>query len=141
MTTAAWDGKCLATDRRMSGGVTGNKLFALPNGAYMVGAGTYDDIVEVALWLQKKRRKPKFSASEEGMSEVIVVQPNGTAYWLTWPFLRKVAIREPHAAIGTGMDYALGALAAGATAKQAVQIAARFDLETGHGVDCVQVVK
>jgi hypothetical protein len=48
---------------------------------------------------------------------------------------------EKKVAYGSGGDLALGAMAAGATAKQAVAIACRFDPNTGQGIDAVQVVK
>ncbi|MBK8772489.1 MAG: hypothetical protein IPM06_18985 [Rhizobiales bacterium] len=41
-------------------------------------------------------------------------------------------------AIGTGCDYALGAMHAGADAKKAVKIAAKLDVNTGFGVTSVR---
>jgi len=44
-------------------------------------------------------------------------------------------------AIGTGCDYALGAMAAGADAVAAVKIASRLDVGTGMGVNALGVLK
>ena len=44
-------------------------------------------------------------------------------------------------AIGSGSEYALGAMAMGASAKRAVQIASRFDPSTGRGVTVAKVRK
>lgn len=41
----------------------------------------------------------------------------------------------PFWAAGSGADYAMGAMAAGKDAKEAVEIACRFDINCGLGVD------
>ncbi len=47
---------------------------------------------------------------------------------------------DPFAAIGSGSGIALGAMAAGKTAAEAVEIAARFDSGTGNGVDVLELL-
>jgi hypothetical protein len=44
---------------------------------------------------------------------------------------------RPPCAIGSGMDFALAAMACGKTAAEAVEIAARFDPNTGGRVDVI----
>lgn len=44
-------------------------------------------------------------------------------------------------AVGSGGDFAMGAMAAGATAEQAVEIAARFDVNTGGLVQAINLAK
>lgn len=133
MTTIAWDGKTLAADRRMAGYMTTCKIFPV-DGGYLAGAGAMDQLVEVAAYLQAVADKPDLPESQE--SEFIVVR-GSEAFWLTWPHLREVRIRESFAALGSGSEFALGALAMGANAKTAVQVAAKFDPYTGGGVDTV----
>jgi len=58
VTTVAWDGKTLAADRRMAGYMTTCKIFPIPGG-YVAGAGTMDQLVEVAAWLQEGGDKPR----------------------------------------------------------------------------------
>jgi hypothetical protein len=44
-------------------------------------------------------------------------------------------------AIGSGGDFALGAMLDGASARRAVEIASKLDIHTGFGVDCIQLNK
>lgn len=142
MTTIAWDGTYLAADKQASGRYTVGKVFPMADGSFLAGAGNYSQIIEIATWIATggaEAAKPNLC--EEQTSEVLWVFPDGSAYWLTWPYLRRVKLNEKFATLGSGGDYALGALAMGATAKQAVQIASRFDADTGKGITTVRVRK
>ena len=48
-------------------------------------------------------------------------------------------VNMPFWAIGCGAEYAMGAMAAGKTADEAVKIACRFDINCGLGVDVLEV--
>ncbi len=50
-----------------------------------------------------------------------------------------IEINDPHYAIGSGMHYALGALKAGASPKDAVIAASKLDPSTGMGVKVISV--
>jgi hypothetical protein len=50
-------------------------------------------------------------------------------------------VMELPAAIGTGCDYALGAMYAGATTKEAVEIACRLDSRTGGTIQVVNIAE
>lgn len=142
MTTVAFDGKTLAADRRMGGYMNVGKIFKLPDGSLLAGAGYYDQIVEVATWLTLGRDEAQRPGLPDGReSEFIWITPKGVAHWLTWPWLRPVRINEAFAAAGSGSQFALGAMAAGASAKRAVEIASKYDEATGKGVDVVEIVK
>ena len=133
MTTVVWVGKTLAADRRMAGYMATCKIFPI-EGGHLAGAGTMDQLIEVAAWLQAGDDKPKLP--DEAESESLVVR-GGEAFWLTWPYLREVKVREPFAALGSGADFALGAMAMGADARAAVRVASQFDPHTGGGGDAV----
>ena len=49
-------------------------------------------------------------------------------------------VRERFVADGSGRDFAIAAMALGRTARQAVALAARFDVYTGGGIDSIVVV-
>lgn len=141
MTTVAFDGRTLAADRKMGGWMDACKIFKLKDGRYLAGAGYYDQIVEVVAWIDEGAhpdKKPKLP-EDEGSSLLLVEE--GAAYWLTWPYLRTVLVRDPFVAIGSGGEFALGAMAAGANARKAVEIACRFDPHSGKGVHSVKVTK
>ena len=144
MTTVAWDGKSIAADRQLGHRMEVGKLFRLKSGGILGGAGWYSQIVEVVAWLNegaKPADKPKFPDAEESGSDFLLIEPDGSPYWLTWPFLRRVKINETYSAIGSGCEYALGAMANGASAKRAVEIACKFDPSTGKGVNVIRVKK
>lgn len=50
-----------------------------------------------------------------------------------------VRLGEGFAALGSGAEYALGAMAAGASAREAVEIAAAMDIHTGGVIEVVDV--
>lgn len=143
MTTAVWRAGVIAADRLMDSWMEACKLFRLKSGSVLTGAGNYDDIVEVAAWLDagaKEDTKPALSTGDEG-TDFLLAKPDGTAYWLSCPFLRPVRILEPYAAVGSGKQYALAAFAMGARPKRAIEIARQFDPQTGKGIDVIRVKK
>lgn len=146
MTTIAFDGKTLAADRKMSDRYNVQKIFKVPQG-WAAGCGDYDSIVEVVNWLVEgsdRNNLPDLVGRNhrgESPADIIIINDKGSVLWLTWPFLRCVKLAEKKVAYGSGGEFALGAMAAGATAKQAVEIACRLDPYTGKGVDAIQIVK
>jgi hypothetical protein len=115
------------------------KIFKLPDGSYLTGCGTYDEILEVATWIIKfnmdESKRPEISESN-----LVIVDRTGVASWLTVPWLRPVPITEPFIADGSGGAFAIGAMEAGLGAKRAVEIACKYDKSSGNGVDAVRVV-
>jgi hypothetical protein len=74
---------------------------------------------------------PKY---EKGVMDGLVVYPTGRVfYWDGSPTF--VEMHGPFFAAGSGQDFALGAMAAGADARRAVEIAIQFDTQSGGRVD------
>ena len=144
MTTVVWRSPFLAADRQVGEVHSARKIFDVGGGSYIAGAGYYDQAFEVAEWWRagcKRDALPTFPEDNEKGSDLLLVKPDGSAYWLTWPYLRPVPVAEQFVAVGSGSEYALGALAMKATAKRAVEVAIQFDPQSGKGVDVVRVVK
>jgi hypothetical protein len=139
MTTVVYRDGILAADRKIDGWQSVCKLIRLKSGAYISGAGNWDDVVEVARWLDAKAVEANKPTLTQGSTSVIYLDSTGL-YWMTDPFLRKVKVEEPYYAIGSGAHFALGALAMGATAHEAVEIAMQFDSQSGHGIDSIKVI-
>lgn len=133
MTTIAYDGKTLAADRRASKGtrraVVVCKLAVLPVpglGVCRVGfAGDWRTLEEAV-------ERPRSGITG------LAIDRRGRAWirlslepWAQAPDQDRVAI-------GSGEDYALGALGAGASARRAVIVAGLFDPFTGDGVDILR---
>lgn len=143
MTTCVWSYKHseLGADRLSTDGLTVNKVFRFKNGSCLTGAGYIDDVAEVAYWISKgckESSKPDLSGRDTDKdSDFLLIDSAGVAYWLTCPFLRRVEVTDTFFTLGSGAQYAMGALEAGATPSEALAIAARHDQATGHDFDIV----
>lgn len=142
MTTIAWDGKTLATDRMAVCGATKRmvrKLFDC--GAYWYGgAGNFDDVHRVAAWLKAGADAANPLVLEEGSVLGIAVRKcDAESYLVEGKHVVLCVFRKVPEATGSGHEYARSAMAFGKTAVQAVTFAARFDAYTGMGVDSVRI--
>lgn len=143
MTTVAWDGKTMAADKQMTlgnmrhsniqGKILRGEYHGLP--ALFAGAGTKVYSAAVIEWLaagMPAEHKPEMPETPDSFTVVVVTEPG---LYLYVDSLRPIPLGPCKYAIGTGEDYARGAMAAGASAKRAVEIACTFDVNSGMGVD------
>lgn len=141
MTTVAWDGTTLAGDTQ--GVINGytlartQKIFRLANGALFGGSGRYEDILEARDWLDHPEGPKPAIAADDGFS-CLLVTPEGGVFRLESRLMCS-PIYEPYAAVGSGRDFALAAMALGRTAAQAVVLAMQFDVCTGGLVEQLTV--
>ena len=123
------------------------KIQRLSSGALYGGAGDGDDRTLVAL-LDKARTYERLPPREDladiaGDFDSLLVFPNGTMVMLTknsedtqvWLANRGVA------AIGSGRDLAIGAMAAGKSAREAVAIACAWDMNSRLPVHTLELRK
>lgn len=101
------------------------KVVRLGDGSLFGSAGRSIDGSAVAKWLIEGGKRPEV---EVGWC-ALRVHPDGQVEYFTHDL--EPALIDVPAAIGSGMDLALGAMLAGATPKQAVEIAAERDMATG----------
>lgn len=130
MTTIATDGRTIAADGLV---VSGNdvvvafgrtKLVRLADGSILGFAGTAVEQEVFAAWLNDGGKRPKL-----GAFEALRLMNDGS-------LLRYAQVLDPlpaefPAAVGSGSDLALGAMLAGVSPQQAVEIAASRDIATG----------
>ncbi|WVS23948.1 hypothetical protein QkW1_25 [Ralstonia phage QkW1] len=145
MTTIAWDGKTLAADRcSWSGGTRRavRKVFKVkaPDGRRFLVAfcGNGEFAHAVLAWMRGEADKPDcrdFGVDPEIACGVVVDERSRV--WLLGARLIYQRMRERIFANGAGQEFAWGALEAGATAKQAIMIAAKRSDYAALGVDCV----
>ena len=140
LTCVAWDGKVLAADRLVSPYYSMGKIWRLPDGSLFSGCGDYNHMTEIAEWLQHGEKKTTKPVIEDNESTFIIITPDGACHWMSLPYLRPIKFLEPFVAIGSGSEFAMGAMAMGAGARKAVEVAARFDRATGKGVDALRLV-
>lgn len=142
MTTIAWDGKVLAADRQQTSGdmrTKATKIFRLDNKTVVAICGTLSCGLLLVEWYKagaKAEAWPTFQ-QDDLWSRLIVATPKGIVEYEQLPV--PLPILEPFMAFGSGRAYALGAMAAGCGAREAVKIASKFDTFTGLGVDAIGV--
>ena len=137
MTTIAYDGKTIASDKRQCIGTTPmsvTKIFKVSKNKRwkVVGAsGNAFRVNPIIEYILGQTKKAPEQYDEPG--DILLIDKENKLWIMNG---RQVAVEAPVPfAIGSGADYALGAMAAGKTASEAVAIAATLDINTGDGVD------
>jgi hypothetical protein len=136
MTTAAWDGKTLAADKRSSGSFnnTVTKIFKTPFGIAAC-AGAAGKAAYVRFWAESSFDPELEPEWDQELTVVMLhVLWDGTIQLFDNIGL-PIVLEDPFSAIGSGSDIAIGAMAAGKTAEEAIAICALYDAGTGNGVD------
>jgi hypothetical protein len=138
VSVVAWDGKSIAADKQAtSSGLRirttkmrelGSEVLAWTGdqGSGEAVAQWYADGADPAKW-------PESQKDKEDWARLIVAGANGVKCYERQPI--PVRVEDEFQAWGAGRDYALGAMARGATAREAVEIAMRFDASCGLGID------
>jgi ATP-dependent protease HslVU (ClpYQ) peptidase subunit len=137
MTTIAWRGSILAADSALTCGTTlgaATKLLRMRGVAY----GFAGDFAAIRQFIDAvSAGHDPLKIRIKGQFDCLMLRPEGcylmqsNSYPILW--------EGEFWAIGTGSDYALGAMATGATAKRAVQIASIFDPNTAPPIQWAQV--
>lgn len=135
MTTIATDGKVLAADRQVSDGSLicspATKIARLANGAVVGVAGGAFNLMAFLEWFNGGRKETLQLHSDD--FEALVLTAAGQV--VCYDRHGRTLIQAPPVAIGTGAQIAIGAMEAGATAQEAVEIACRRDAWTSGPVD------
>lgn len=139
MTTIAWDGRTLATDRQADvggGKASMTKCSRTDKGELLAFSGSAAHGLQMVDWYVRGADPDKFPPSQRGddWCRLVVVIPEGKlmAYERT-PYPLRFGDRK--IAFGSGGDFARAAMHCGCDARQAVEVAACFDPHTGGGVD------
>lgn len=138
MTTVATDGKTMAADRLVTGdGIihgTVTKLHRLEDGSVMGLCGSAFQYDQFAAWYNSGRAEGLHVADE---MEALVLHPDGTVSCYNqhgYSFKHSLP-----ASCGSGCSIAYGAMEAGASPMEAVEIACKRDIRSGGGVDCMSI--
>lgn len=143
MSCVAWDGKEIAADKQATCSglrVTTTKLRRIDSGEVLAWTGEQDSGEMVARWYEQGADPAKWPACQSDKdlwSRLIVASGEGVKFFERQPVA--VDVEDGFMAWGSGRDYALGAMARGARAREAVEIAMRFDNGCGLGVDTEQL--
>lgn len=135
MSVAVWDGKTLAADSQAVCAGTRSRLRKIvksPDGFLAAGVGTVSSFIPWLRWVQAGM-PPEEQPTSLKDATVIIVEPRGRAFLFEGSATR-MPLTERKWAIGSGADYALGAMAVGADAAQAVRAACRYNVDCGGPV-------
>lgn len=139
MTTIAWDGYRLVGDRQMTyHSVHVSKLRRLKDGSIVGGSGNYDILQRYYDWLDGDGPKPEYSPDTDRQATVLRISKGKRGKPKIELAFQTGTLREIKAkqfSIGSGSDYAMGALLAGATATKAIEIASAMDPNTSKEWD------
>lgn len=132
MTTIVADRNGMAADRRISGTGSAFKTAKLHRirGSIIGYCGNPEQAMRFIEWRRNPDAKPSFSEPD---FEALELTAGGDLLWWGSEMV-PLTIDDDHYAIGSGSGYALGAMAMGATPKQAIKIAADYDPGTGSDV-------
>lgn len=131
----------MAADKRITF-AGGNAVFKTSklhrvNGSIIGFCGNPEQALQFIEWRRNPDAKPTFS---EPVFEAIELTADGQMLW--WGSeMMAIPIEDDHYAIGSGAAYALGAMAQGASVKEAIQIAAMYDANTGTEVQTLTLSK
>jgi ATP-dependent protease HslVU (ClpYQ) peptidase subunit len=140
MTTITWDGRTLAGDRQATSGgtpTTTTKVFKVKckKKKYLVGFS--GRLADGQAFLRFVERGFQDNPAIDTLTAMVIHEDGRVVtYDDTNANPCDLGILKYWAA-GSGADYALGAMAHGATATEAVLIASDLDVNTGRGVDKV----
>ena len=144
MTTVAANKTTIASDLQFTYGQTRfkgkTKIFEFPkekaqfvlktDRAYAGVSGNADQIASLVEWLHDG--EPHSKVPKLRNLELLVLTGDGRLY-LGKGLSAFLQVDEPFWAIGSGMDFAIGAMRQGATPLEAVKVAAKSDVNTGLG--------
>lgn len=138
MTTIAYRDGWLAADSGSFAGDTWvgsrNKIVRLKDGRHAAGCGGSIEIRAMLDWLDAGAQGPR---PDKGDVEIFVVEMDGSLMMCSQHGLQ-AAPNAPFHATGSGYEIALGAMAAGASAEEAVRIACRYNVHSVEPVNSVQ---
>lgn len=145
MTTIVWDGKTLAADRLVSaGGVRDGEVSKIvkrkKDGALAGGAGPATMVAAFHRWFLKgeKGERPALRSGDTNAS-CFIIRPDRTIdvhEELGW-----FPLKAKTYAVGSGYELAYGAIALGAHAVEAIQVAMERDTGSGGAIDALELGK
>lgn len=138
MTVIAWKNGIIAADRCSCRGDTRFEVQKLHriHGAVVAGTGATDYVEAMLHWWRGGADPAAFPEKYQSTPDyaILVVAKDGhVCTYDRTPF--PIWLRGPYGAMGSGREFAIGAMAAGATAEEAVMIAAKHGESIGFGCD------
>lgn len=145
MTTIAYRDGAIAGDSKAYGGKycaspgSKTKVHQIEGGerdGWIVGISTNNVGGDALLldWLQRGAPLPQTSDLKPDQFIILALDPSGGLHLANDNLSFSGPIESEFYAIGSGADFALGAMAVGASAEESIRVASRFDAHTGGEV-------
>lgn len=131
MTTIATDGRTIAADGQQTAGnerVTQDAVKIVMRNRVIYGLTGHSGLLEPLIAWHQAGAAVVDLPKGDSWSLIVIDQDGLSAFTETCPY--RTPFPYP-AAFGSGDTYALGAMAAGASPREAVEISARYDINTG----------
>lgn len=144
MSVVAWDGSTVAADRQMTNGNRvgiARKIWRLDDGTVIAGTGGLAQTIVLLRWYiagHDAAGWPERQQLADDWSRLIVFPPDGEPFMYEQECCQ-IPVQAAFEAWGSGGELAVGAMSFGATARQAVEIACRFDATCGNGCDAFDI--
>ncbi len=140
MTVIVWDGEMLAADKQATNSGLKRAVTKIHkvNGNLVGFSGDWDYAQAMKQWLAEGAYPDKFPKHQEDNEKwvgMLVVTPDKKVFKYERSPIPMDMTESGSMAIGSGRDFAFGALAMGADAKKAVEIACLYEASCGMGVD------
>lgn len=139
MTTVAYKAGVLAADSLVtSNGVRDGaaRKIAKHKGMLLGGAGCWSTVTKFMDWV-RAGAQGECPIETGGEANGFVVMPDGR--FIMWSGRGPTTTESPYFAFGSGREFALGAMAAGASAEEAVRVAIELDVYSGGPVTTLRL--
>lgn len=144
MTVIVWDGETLASDKQATNSglkLTTTKIFRIRD--HLVGfSGDLDFAYAMRTWFENGADPEKFPKHQEDDNKwvgMIVITPDKKVLKYERSPYPMDFTEAKYLCIGSGRDFAFGALAMGADAYKAVMIACLYEASCGMGIDTLKL--
>lgn len=139
MTVIAWDGRILAADRQATNcgmKFAATKLHRMKDGSVAAASGDASGGIIMRQWYDDGADLTKYPECQksDGWARLVIAKPDGTVWYYESQPAAILSEQVPQA-WGSGRDFAVGAMMAGADAEKAVEITARVSVDCGLGID------
>lgn len=141
MTTVVYDRRTkeMVSDTQMSFHKVGvDKIYRLRDNSLVGVSGTFSEVLMALEYLDSDEGEEVEKPQIEEHNSLLRVDQDNNVFVYT-KNLYPMYLDADYVAIGSGSDYAMGAMAQGATAEEAVAIAHKFDPNTGPGIVRVEL--
>lgn len=142
MTVIAWDGISLASDKMMVQVGLAMKVTKIKKVRdHLIGVSGNASAISILFdWFDKgadPEKWPDIQKDKDRWSYLLAITPEKKILFYEQDPL-PIEIEDEFFACGSGRDYALAAMAMGASAGKAVAVASKFDVNCGNGIDVIE---